>query len=224
MKDNTHIKERIKSISAALPSGVTLIAVSKYHSVEAIGIAYDAGQRDFGESKAQDLVKKQQELPADIKWHFIGHLQSNKIKYIAPFVHLIHSIDSYKLLQEVDRYGAKNERRIPCLLQIHIACEDTKFGFTPDECIKMLEDSEWRTLHNIELRGVMCMASNTDDAEQIGREFSTVHSLFMAIKKRFFNNSDCRFDIISAGMSDDYPIAIEHGSTHIRIGSSIFCK
>jgi pyridoxal phosphate enzyme (YggS family) len=224
MKDNTHIKERIKSISAALPSGVTLIAVSKYHPVEAIGIAYDAGQRDFGESKAQDLVKKQQELPADIKWHFIGHLQSNKIKYIAPFVHLIHSIDSYKLLQEVDRYGAKNERRIPCLLQIHIACEDTKFGFTPDECIKMLEDSEWRTLHNIELRGVMCMASNTDDAEQIGREFSTVHSLFMAIKKRFFNNSDCRFDIISAGMSDDYPIAIEHGSTHIRIGSGIFCK
>lgn len=224
MRDNGYIGERIKRINAALPDGVTLIAVSKYHPAEAVQAAYEAGQRDFGESKAQDLVKKQQELPADIRWHFIGHLQSNKIKYIAPFVHLIHSIDSYKLLQEVDRHGAKNGRRIPCLLQIHIAKEDTKFGFTPDECISMLQDSAWRTLQNIEIRGVMCMASNTDDLELIREEFAAVQRLFLEMKERFFNDEKNRFDIMSAGMSDDYPIAMEHGSTHIRIGSGIFCK
>lgn len=224
MRDNGYIGERIKRINAALPDGVTLIAVSKYHPAEAVQAAYEAGQRDFGESKAQDLVKKQQELPADIRWHFIGHLQSNKIKYIAPFVHLIHSIDSYKLLQEVDRHGAKNGRRIPCLLQIHIAKEDTKFGFTPDECITMLQDSAWRTLQNIEIRGVMCMASNTDDLELIREEFAAVQRLFLEMKERFFNDEKNRFDIMSAGMSDDYPIAMEQGSTHIRIGSGIFCK
>lgn len=224
MRDNGYIGERIKRINAALPDGVTLIAVSKYHPAEAVQAAYEAGQRDFGESKAQDLVKKQQELPADIRWHFIGHLQSNKIKYIAPFVHLIHSIDSYRLLQEVDRHGAKNGRRIPCLLQIHIAKEDTKFGFTPDECISMLQDSAWRTLQNIEIRGVMCMASNTDDLELIREEFDAVQRLFLEMKERFFNDEKNRFDIMSAGMSDDYPIAMEHGSTHIRIGSGIFCK
>lgn len=224
MKDNGYIGERIKRINAALPDGVTLIAVSKYHPAESVQAAYEAGQRDFGESKAQDLVKKQQELPADIRWHFIGHLQSNKIKYIAPFVHLIHSIDSYRLLQEVDRHGAKNGRRIPCLLQIHIAKEDTKFGFTPDECISMLQDSAWRTLQNIEIRGVMCMASNTDDLELIREEFAAVQRLFLEMKERFFNDEKNRFDIMSAGMSDDYPIAIEQGSTHIRIGSGIFCK
>lgn len=224
MRDNGYIGERIKRINAALPDGVTLIAVSKYHPAEAVQAAYEAGQRDFGESKAQDLVKKQQELPADIRWHFIGHLQSNKIKYIAPFVHLIHSIDSYRLLQEVDRHGAKNGRRIPCLLQIHIAKEDTKFGFTPDECISMLQDSAWRTLQNIEIRGVMCMASNTDDLELIREEFAAVQRLFLEMKERFFNDEKNRFDIMSAGMSDDYPIAMEHGSTHIRIGSGIFCE
>ena len=221
MKDNGYIGRRIKEISAALPEGVTLIAVSKYHPAEAIEAAYSAGQRDFGESKAQDLVKKHEELPKDIKWHFIGHLQSNKIKYIAPFVHLIHSIDSYRLLQEVDRHGAKAGRRIPCLLQIHIACEETKFGFTPEECIQLLEAGEWRSLQNIEIRGLMCMASNTDVKEQIEREFAAVHSLFNEIKERFFKDNGS-FDILSAGMSDDYPIAIEHGSTHVRIGSSIF--
>ncbi len=224
MRDNGYIGERIKRINAALPDGVTLIAVSKYHPTESVQAAYEAGQRDFGESKAQDLVKKQQELPADIRWHFIGHLQSNKIKYIAPFVHLIHSIDSYRLLQEVDRHGAKNGRRIPCLLQIHIAKEDTKFGFTPDECISMLQDSAWRTLQNIEIRGVMCMASNTDDVEQVREEFAAVHRLFLEMKERFFNDGENRFDIMSAGMSDDYPIAMENGSTHIRIGSGIFCE
>ena len=221
MKHN-RIGERITTLRAALPQGVTLIAVSKYHPVEAVQAAYDAGQRDFGESKAQDLKVKHEQLPKDINWHFIGHLQSNKVKYIAPFVHLVHSIDSYKLLNEVNRQGEKAGRRIPCLLQIHIAQEDTKFGFTPQECKEMLAMGEWCNLENIELRGVMCMASNTDDTKQIEEEFTTVQRLFNEIKERFFADNE-RFNIISAGMSDDYPIAIEHGSTHIRVGSSIFC-
>ena len=210
-------------MSATLPEGVTLIAVSKYHPVEAIRAAYDAGHREFGESKAQDLVIKHQELPKDIKWHFIGHLQSNKIKYIAPFIHLIHSIDTFKLLQEVDKQGAKTGRRIPCLLQIHIAQEESKFGFTPQECMEMLEEGQWRSLQNVEIRGLMCMASNTEDKEQIASEFSTVQRLFKVIKERFFTGNES-FSILSAGMSDDYPIAIEHGSTHIRIGSGIFIE
>ena len=221
MKHN-RIGERITALRATLPQGVTLIAVSKYHPVEAVQAAYDAGQRDFGESKAQDLKVKHEQLPKDINWHFIGHLQSNKVKYIAPFVHLVHSIDSYKLLNEVNRQGEKVGRRIPCLLQIHIAKEETKFGFTPQECKEMLAMGEWRNLENIELRGVMCMASNTDETKQIEEEFATVQRLFNEIKERFFADNE-RFNIISAGMSDDYPIAIEHGSTHIRVGSIIFC-
>lgn len=221
MRHKGSIEERIKAIDATLPHGVTLIAVSKYHPVEAIVEAYNAGQRDFGESKAQDLRVKQSSLPDDIKWHFIGHLQSNKIKYIASFIHLIHSIDSYRLLCEVDKHGKKAGRIIPCLLQIHIAQEETKFGFTPDECVEMLEQGEWRNLHNIEIRGIMCMASNTEDTQQINTEFKTAHDLFNEIKGRFFRNS-AAFDTMSAGMSDDYPIAIENGSTHIRIGSGIF--
>lgn len=223
MKDNSYIAERIEAISATLPKGVTLIAVSKYHPIEAIKAAYDSGHREFGESKAQDLVIKHQELPEDIKWHFIGHLQSNKIKYIAPFIYLIHSIDSLRLLQEVNKQGAKVGRRIQCLLQIHIAQEETKFGFTPQECMTMLEEGYWQELENIEIRGLMCMASNTDDKELIISEFKAVKQLFDEIKERFFTNNE-RFSILSAGMSDDYPIAIEHGSTHIRVGSSIFIK
>ena len=223
MKDNSYIAERIKAISDALPKGVTLIAVSKYHPVEAIETAYSAGQRDFGESKAQDLTVKYLALPSDIRWHFIGHLQSNKIKYIAPFIHLIHSIDSLRLLKEVNKQGIKTGRRIPCLLQIHIAQEETKFGFTPEECLTMLEEGEWRELQNVEIRGLMCMASNTDNEEQIASEFSAVQELFNTIKEQYFHR-DRNFSVLSAGMSDDYPIAIEHGSTHIRIGSSIFNK
>ena len=219
MKAN--IAEQIKRISDTLPCGVTLIAVSKYHPADAVMQAYEAGQRDFGESKAQDLVKKHDILPDDIKWHFIGHLQSNKIKYIAPFVHLIHSIDSYKLLQEVNRHGEKQNRRIACLLQIHIAQEETKFGFTPDECMEMLSNNEWQSLKNVEIRGLMCMASNTDDESQIADEFSKVQMLFNNIKEKFFAGNDS-FSILSAGMSDDYPIAIKFGSNHIRVGSKIF--
>ena len=223
MKDKELIKRGIEEIRATLPVGVTLIAVSKYHPAEAIEAAYEAGQRDFGESKAQDLKAKHELLAKDIRWHFIGHLQSNKIKYIAPFIHLIHSIDSFRLLEEVNRHGAKNGRRIPCLLQIHIAQEESKFGFTPDECLEMLAGEQWRTLENVEIRGLMCMASNTDDREQIATEFSAVQELFKKIKARHFSD-DKKFSIISAGMSDDYPIAINHGSTHIRVGSSIFAE
>ena len=219
LSSNT-IAGRIEEIRATLPQGVTLIAVSKYHPAEAIEAAYEGGQRHFGESKAQDLQKKHQILPPDICWHFIGHLQSNKIKYIAPYIHLIHSIDSYKLLAEVDRHAAKAERTIPCLLQIHIAQEETKFGFTPQECLTMLDEGAWRNLRNVEIRGLMCMASNTDDEAQIRAEFAEVKRLFDTIRNKYFAQGN--FDTLSAGMSDDYSIAIEEGSTHIRIGSSIF--
>ena len=223
MKADNRIAEQIKEISDTLPCGVTLIAVSKYHPAEAVMQAYEAGQKEFGESKAQDLVKKHECLPDDIKWHFIGHLQSNKIKYIAPFIYLIHSIDSYKLLQEVNRHGAKHQRKIGCLLQIHIAQEETKFGFTPEECIEMLSNSEWRTLDNVEIRGIMCMASNTEDEAQIAQEFGKVQKLFNEVKEKFFDGND-KFNILSAGMSDDYPIAVSHGSNHVRVGSAIFAE
>ncbi|MBR6648519.1 MAG: YggS family pyridoxal phosphate-dependent enzyme [Bacteroidaceae bacterium] len=217
------IRKNIEAIRATLPNRVTLIAVSKYHPIESIEEAYSAGQRDFGESKAQDLRIKQQSLPKDIKWHFIGHLQSNKIKYIASFIHLIHSIDSLHLLQEVDRHAEKNQRVISCLLQIHIAEEESKFGFSPEECLNMLEEGEWRNLKHIQIRGLMCMASNTNNAIQIKEEFLSVKRLFDIIKDKYFCNEES-FNTFSAGMSDDYPIAIEAGSTHIRVGSGIFAK
>ena len=215
------IKERLAAIRSTIPDGVTLLAISKYYPVEAIMEAYGAGQRDFGENTAQDLVAKQQALPADIRWHFTGHLQSNKIKYIAPFVHLIHSVDTLPLLREIDRHAAKVGRTIPCLLQIHIAREETKFGFTPEECIAMLEGGEWQQLSNVRIKGLMCMASNTDDMEVVSAEFVKVRQLFDTIRDRWFAG-DGGFDTLSAGMSDDYLTAISAGSTCVRIGSSIF--
>lgn len=215
------IRERLQAIRSTLPEGVQLLAISKYYPVEAIMEAYDAGQRDFGENKAQDLVTKQQQLPDDIRWHFTGHLQSNKIKYIAPFVHLIHSVDSLQLLKEINKHGVKTGRTISCLLQIHIAQEETKFGFSTEECLAMLASEEWKELKNIHIRGLMCMASNTDDKEQIAKEFATVKSLFDEIRDRWFDD-DSEFDTISAGMSDDYLTAVAAGSTCVRIGSSIF--
>ena len=215
------IRERLQAIRSTLPEGVQLLAISKYYPVEAIMEAYDAGQRDFGENKAQDLVAKQQQLPDDIRWHFTGHLQSNKIKYIAPFVHLIHSVDSLQLLKEINKHGVKTGRTISCLLQIHIAQEETKFGFSTEECLAMLASEEWKELKNIHIRVLMCMASNTDDKEQIAKEFATVKSLFDKIRDRWFDD-DSEFDTISAGMSDDYLTAVAAGSTCVRIGSSIF--
>lgn len=217
----THIQEEIQTIKSGLPEGVRLVAVSKYHPIEALQEAYDGGQRIFGESKVQEMTMKYEVLPKDIEWHFIGHLQTNKIKYMAPYVTLIHGVDSYKLLAEINKQAAKVNRTIPCLLQIHIAQEETKFGFTPDECRDMLDKGEWKTLNNIHIAGVMGMATNTEDERQIAQEFATLAQFFHEAKKTYFQETPY-FKEISMGMSDDYPLAIEHGSTLIRVGSKIF--
>ncbi|MCF0159821.1 MAG: YggS family pyridoxal phosphate-dependent enzyme, partial [Bacteroidaceae bacterium] len=157
------IKDRIKEINGGLPDGARLVAISKYHPASCVAEAYEAGQRIFGESHVQELMEKQAILPTDIEWHFIGHLQTNKVKYIAPFVSLIHAVDTLKLLREIDRQGERCKRVIPCLLQLHVAQEETKFGFTFEECQSLLADGEWKRMKHISLRGLMCMASNTDD-------------------------------------------------------------
>jgi pyridoxal phosphate enzyme (YggS family) len=215
------IASEIQKITAALPQGVRLVAVSKYHPAEAIAEAYQAGQRIFGESKVQEMTAKQEALPKDIEWHFIGHLQTNKIKYMAPYVALIHGVDSLKLLTEIDRHAAKAGRVIPCLLQIHLAQEETKFGFSVEECREMLAEGEWRKLAHVRIDGVMGMASNVDDEAQIRREFHTLHSFFEEAKATYFEGED-HFKEVSMGMSHDYPIALEEGATLVRIGSKIF--
>lgn len=217
----THIQEEIQTIKSGLPKGVRLVAVSKYHPIEALHEAYDGGQRIFGESKVQEMTSKYEALPKDIEWHFIGHLQTNKIKYMAPYVALIHGVDSYKLLAEINKQAAKVDRIIPCLLQIHIAQEETKFGFTPDECRAMLEQGEWKNLDHVRIAGVMGMATNTEDEKQIAQEFATLSHFFHETKETYFKDIPY-YKEISMGMSDDYPLAIEHGSTLIRIGSRIF--
>lgn len=215
------ITEKIKAINQSIPSTVRLIAVSKYHTNEEILQAYHSGQRIFGESKAQEVVYKYNELPKDILWHFIGHLQSNKIKYIAPFITLIHSVDSPKLLRNINKEAQKINRIIPCLLQIHIAKEQTKYGFSIDECERFLNSDELASLKNIELHGVMAMATHTDDEEEIRGEFKQLKELFTHLKSKYFPNN-YNFKEISMGMSNDYKIAIEEGSTLIRVGSKIF--
>lgn len=215
------IGERLNAIKSSLPPEICLVAVSKFHSVESIREAYIAGQRVFGESKAQELVQKKAELPDDIQWHFIGHLQSNKIKYIAPFISMIHSIDSFKLLSEVNKVAARENRIIRCLLQIHVAEEETKFGFSPNECIDMLRGGAWRDLRNVSICGIMGMASFTDNQAQIMEEFNSLSSLFHILKEEFFTD-DAAFKEISMGMSHDYPLAVKAGSTMVRVGSSIF--
>jgi pyridoxal phosphate enzyme (YggS family) len=200
---------------------VSLLAISKYQPIEALQEAYDAGQRMFGENHIQEMAAKAATLPKDIEWHFIGHLQKNKVKYIAPYVALIHGIDSYKLLAEVDKQAEKAGRVIPCLLQIHIAQEETKFGFSPDECMAMLDEGTWRTLTHVQIAGLMGMATYTDNHEQIIREFSTLSSLFRKLKETHFKDEPA-FCELSMGMSGDYPLAISQGSTLIRIGSRIF--
>ena len=213
--------ENYNAIVLELPSHVQLIAVSKNKPVQDIEILYRHGHRCFGENKAQELKEKQLQLPHDIQWHFIGHLQSNKIKYIAPFVSLIHSIDSLRLLEEVNKYAFKNNRIIPCLLQFHIAKEESKFGFDLRECEEMLQSESFAKLENIAIHGVMGMATFTENAEQIRSEFHQLHTIFTQLKETFFKNfSD--FKEISMGMTDDFSIAIEEGSTMVRIGSAIF--
>lgn len=215
------IQETIREITHELPEGVRLVAISKYHPAEMVEEAYKAGQRIFGESHVQELQQKQPILPQDIEWHFIGHLQTNKVKYIAPYVQLIHSVDTEKLLNEIEKQAAKAERVIDVLLQLHLAQEETKFGFTPEECDAFLAAGRWREMKHVRIVGIMCMASNVDDEEQIASEFEQGHRYFLHARDTFFGG-EAYFKECSMGMSDDYRIAIQHGSTMIRVGSRIF--
>lgn len=215
------IKENLENIRATIPANVRLIAVSKTKPVEDVREAYDAGQRFFGENHALEMRDKHAALPEDINWHFIGHLQSNKIKYIAPYVSLIHSIDSAHLLSAVDAEAAKRNRTIDCLLQFHIATEETKFGLDMDEARALLESTEFDAMGNVRICGVMGMATFTDDKSLIHNEFASLRQIFETLKKDYFAEKE-HFKEISMGMSGDYKIAIEEGSTMVRIGSSIF--
>lgn len=217
----THLQQKLLTVKHEIPDGVRLVAVSKFHPVTSLMEAYEVGQRVFGESRVQELQQKQLEMPKDVEWHFIGHLQVNKVKYIAPYVAMIHGVDSWKLLQEINRQGERNGRIIDCLLQLHIAQEETKFGFSLEECRDFLEEGAWRSLSNVRLCGLMCMATYTDDKEQIRQEFSKAHDFFKEIKARYFAQEDA-FKECSWGMSDDYPIAVTEGSTLVRVGSKIF--
>ncbi|MCH7409903.1 YggS family pyridoxal phosphate-dependent enzyme [Belliella sp. DSM 111904] len=198
-----------------------LVAVSKTKPVQAIQEAYEAGIRDFGENKVQELVEKQEQLPKDIRWHMIGHLQRNKVKYIAPFVHLIHGVDSFKLLKEINKQGKKVDRIIPCLIQIHIAQEDSKFGFDQKELDEMLDSTDIQSLQNVKIIGLMGMATFTNDEPKVKAEFRRLKNLFEALKTK---NLPSNFELreISMGMSGDYLLAQEEGSTMVRIGSAIF--
>lgn len=216
-----NIQANLKEVLSNLPDSVRLVAVSKFHPKESIEAAYAVGQRIFGESKVQELQDKYEALPKDIEWHFIGHLQTNKVKYIAPYIALIHAVDSYKLLAEINKQAVKVGRVIPCLLEIHIAQEDSKYGFTMETCREMLEKGEWKSLNNVSIAGVMGMATNTTDNNQIIKEFKSLHQFFEELKTSYFaNQSD--FKEVSMGMSHDYQQAIEAGSTLVRVGSYIF--
>ena len=215
------ISDNILKIKQSIPDTVCLVAVSKTKPKESILQAYDAGQRVFGENKVQELCTKQAELPADIQWHFIGHLQSNKVKYIAPFISLIHSVDSLKLMQEINKEGLKHNRIIHCLFEFHIASEESKFGLSYPAIQTLLNDPEYLKMKNISIDGVMGMATYTEDTEIIHKEFQNLKNIFDRLKQEYFLKQE-HFKIISMGMSDDYLIAIEEGSTMIRVGSSIF--
>ena len=215
------IGENIIALKSNLPDHVRLIAVSKTKPVSDILEAYQAGQRLFGENKAQEMASKFPLLPQNIEWHFIGHLQTNKVKYIAPFVTCIHSIDSMRLLLEINREALRNNRIIPCLLQFHIAEEETKFGLSVIEAESMLLSDTLKTLRNIEITGVMGMATFTEDMDQVRKEFRNLKTIFEMMKEVFFNDQPT-FREISMGMSDDYRIAVEEGSTMVRIGSAVF--
>lgn len=215
------IKENLEYILSTIPKSVTLVAVSKTKPESAIEAAYVAGQRIFGENKVQELVTKFEKLPKDIEWHMIGHLQSNKVKYIAPFISLIHGVDSEKLLKEINKQGAKSVKKINVLLQFHIAEEETKFGFSIEEVLNLLESDSFRKLTNVNICGVMGMASNTSDQRQVREEFAQLKKYFDLLKKDYFQTNQ-EFKTISMGMSSDYEIAIQQGSNMVRVGSSIF--
>jgi pyridoxal phosphate enzyme (YggS family) len=215
------LSENLISIKKNIPDNVKLVAVSKTKPAHIILDAYNCGQKIFGENKVQELVSKYDELPKDIEWHLIGHLQTNKIKYIAHFVHLIHSVDSLKLLEAINKEALKNDRIINCLLQIHIASEETKFGLNEAELIALLESPTVQQLKNIKICGLMGMATFTDDISIVSQEFKGLYELFTEIQSKYFTNMP-EFKEISMGMSDDYKIAIEQGSTMVRLGSVIF--
>lgn len=215
------IQTRLESIRATIPQGVELVAVSKFHPIEEIKTCYEIGQRCFGESHEQELRIKEQELPNDIAWHFIGHLQANKVKYIAPYISMIEAVDTYKLLKEINKQAAKHNRVIDCLLEIHIAKEETKYGFSPESCRELLAGGEWKELKSVRLRGLMCMATNTDNTSQIRSEFQFALQLFKELKSAYFSGEDY-FNVKSWGMTHDYKLAIEEGSNHVRVGTAIF--
>ena len=212
------IKERILEIKRELPAGVRLLAVSKFHPVEHLQEAYDAGQRIFGESRVQELQQKYEELPKDIEWHFIGHLQTNKVKYIAPFVSLIHSLDSLELLKEIDKQAKKCGRVVEALLEIHVAQEETKYGFSFDSARELLESGLLNDYPNVSVVGIMGMASFTDDLQQVRSEFASLGAFYRAMR----SSVAPQFRELSMGMSGDYTIAIEEGSTIVRLGTTIF--
>tara|TARA_R110002072_G_scaffold278504_2_gene440327 strand:+ start:160 stop:825 length:666 start_codon:yes stop_codon:yes gene_type:complete len=215
------IAENLQKIKTSLPSSVCLVAVSKTKPVEMIQAAYDAGQRVFGENKAQEMQSKAEKLPTDIEWHMIGHLQSNKVKYIAPFVHLIHSVDKLSLLKEINKRAAQNNRVIAVLLQIHIAKEESKFGLDETELLELFESDNFAEFKNTQVVGLMGMATFTENTAQIQSEFNSLKSLFDVTKNKYFK-TDSNFSILSMGMSGDYEVAIEAGSNMVRIGSAIF--
>jgi pyridoxal phosphate enzyme (YggS family) len=215
------VKGNLKQVLAKLPQGVRLVAISKYHPNEYIEAAYVEGQRIFGESHEQELRQKVDSLPKDIEWHFIGHLQTNKVKYIAPYISMIEAVDSLKLLREIDKQAAKNERVIDVLLELHIAEEETKYGLTPEACKELLAEGEWRSLKHVRICGLMMMASYVDDEQQIRNEFRIAKNLFDELKAQYFADAPW-FKERSWGMSHDYPIAVEEGSTMVRVGTSIF--
>lgn len=216
-----NVKENIRKLQDSLPKGVGLVAVSKFHPVELLRESYDAGQRIFGESRAQELLQKVGQMPDDVKWHFIGHLQTNKVRAIVPYVAMIHSIDSEKLLRVVDSEAERAGRVVDVLLQLHVAQEETKYGMTADECVAMVESGVLAELTHVRVCGVMGMATNTDDENEIRAEFRKIKQVFDLLHEGCLHDSDC-FREISMGMSDDYQIAVEEGSTLVRVGHSIF--
>lgn len=217
----TQIADNIKAVQDSLPQGVNLVAVSKFHPVDELQEAYDAGQRLFGESRAQELEEKVKALPADIRWHFIGHLQTNKVKIVVPVAAMIESIDSEYLLKAVDAEAAKIGKVADVLLELHVAREETKTGLTPEECIALVESGIFDTLTHVRLRGVMGMASNTDDSAVIRDDFRRIRATFDSLKSGIMHGA-AHFDVVSMGMSHDYRIAVEEGSTMVRVGTRIF--
>ena len=215
------VKGNLREVLGNLPDGVRLVAISKFHPNEYIEAAYEEGQRIFGESHEQELAKKVEILPKNIEWHFIGHLQTNKVKYIAPYIAMVEAVDSLKLLKEINKQAAKHDRVVKVLLELHIAEEETKYGLTLDACRQLLEEGEWRELKNVQICGLMMMASHIDDEAQIASEFDTAAQFFDEIKEKYFADDEA-FCERSWGMSHDYRIAVQHGSTMVRVGTTIF--